>query len=100
MMNISEHDVHDHVDIHGLDLHQECKNQCRSSIILQYIELYPDSLAKADEEKYLPLHRLLENKLSSIDVALTMIEKYPYPPPTPILALDSRTNSRSNQRGN
>jgi hypothetical protein len=35
-------------------------------IILQFIERYPESLALANEG-YLPLHRVLENKLSPID---------------------------------
>jgi hypothetical protein len=58
-------------------LNSECKNQCRTSIILQHIEQYPESLARADEQGYLPLHRLLWKKSSSIHLALTIMEKYP-----------------------
>jgi ankyrin repeat protein len=65
-------------DIHGnLPIHLECINQCRSIIISKCIELYPESLAVADREGYLPLHRLLNNASSSIEVAMMMIEKYP-----------------------
>jgi hypothetical protein len=60
-----------------IDIHEECKNQCRSSIILTCIDQHPESLAIADEHGRLPLHILLRNKSSSIDVALMMIEKYP-----------------------
>jgi hypothetical protein len=65
------------IDISTLDIHEECKNQCRSSIIMRYIELYPESLSVADNDGYLPLHRLLMNRSSTIDDALAMIEKYP-----------------------
>jgi hypothetical protein len=58
-------------------LHEECENQCRSSVIVEIIESDPDVLAIADDEGYLPLHRLLANESSSIDDALMMIEKYP-----------------------
>jgi hypothetical protein len=61
----------------AIDIHTECAYQCRSSIILEYIELYPEILAKADDYSYLPLHVLLGNEASSIDIALMMIEKYP-----------------------
>jgi ankyrin repeat protein len=66
------HDILDELDI--LD---ECKNDCRSSIIRQYIELYPQSLSIADEAGYLPLHLLLWNEYSTIEDALMMIETYP-----------------------
>jgi ankyrin repeat protein len=62
--------------IDEIDIHKECKNQCRSSIIRQYIKKYPESLRKADKHGNLPLHCLL-GKSSSIDDALMMIEKYP-----------------------
>jgi hypothetical protein len=58
-------------------LHLECIKQCRSTIISKCIELYPRSLRKADRNGRLPLHSLLQNKSSSIDDALMMIEKYP-----------------------
>jgi ankyrin repeat protein len=58
-------------------LHIECKYACRSSIISKCIEQCPESLSVVDEEGNLPLHRLLENKSSSINDALMMIEKYP-----------------------
>jgi ankyrin repeat protein len=67
-------------------IHQECRHQCRSFILLQYVALCPQALAAVDEDGYLPLHLLLSNKLSSIDDALIMIEKFP-------AALQHQTNS-------
>jgi hypothetical protein len=58
-------------------LHGECMSQCRSSLILPYIEQYPESLAVVDADGYLPLHILLLHGSSPIDVALMMIEKHP-----------------------
>jgi ankyrin repeat protein len=58
-------------------LHIECKVQCRSAIVIRCIELYPQALAIADKSGYLPLHRLLGNKFSSMQDALMMIELYP-----------------------
>jgi hypothetical protein len=55
----------------------ECRNRCRSIIISKCVELYPETLAKADRQQYLPLHVLLDNDLSTIADALMMIEKYP-----------------------
>jgi ankyrin repeat protein len=70
--------MEDDLLIDELDIHDECKSRCRSSIIAKYIERYPESLAKVDDvEGSLPLHLLLENPSSSIDDALMMIEKYP-----------------------
>jgi ankyrin repeat protein len=68
-----------HRDRYGyLPLHIECRNRCRSAVISKSIELYPEGLAVAIEETlYLPMHMLLSNELSTIDDALTMIEKYP-----------------------
>jgi hypothetical protein len=60
-----------------LPLHIECNRKYRSAIISKRIELYPEALAKADMHRHLPLHQLLQNKASSIDDALMMIEKYP-----------------------
>jgi hypothetical protein len=60
-----------------LPLHLECMIQCRSLILSKCIELYPESLAKADYDGQLPLHRLLSNKSSTIPLALMLIEKYP-----------------------
>jgi ankyrin repeat protein len=71
--HIRQHDVNP-VEI---DIHEECENQCRSSIILAFIDQHPESLAIADNLGRLPLHILLDNKSSSIDLALMMIEKYP-----------------------
>jgi hypothetical protein len=78
-MAANDHDmVESHViSIDELNLHEECSEKCRSSVILRYIEQYPESLAKVDDSGCLPLHRLLENMSSSIDVALLMMEKYP-----------------------
>jgi hypothetical protein len=64
-------------ELEKLDLHLECKNQCRSSIIRQYIELYPEALAKADCFSNLPLHVLLLNRSSPAELAFYMINKYP-----------------------
>jgi hypothetical protein len=58
-------------------LHLECRTQCRSPIISKYIELYPESLTMTDDSGYLPLHLLVCNQSSSIEDALTIIEKYP-----------------------
>jgi hypothetical protein len=65
----------------NLPLHIECLNQCRSSIISQCIELYPEALAihVADGQGYLPLHSLIHSKSSTVKDALMMIEKYPAP---------------------
>lgn len=60
-----------------LPIHIECRYLCRSAIILKCIELNPQSLASADDEGWLPLHRLLENESSSIEDALIMINSYP-----------------------
>jgi ankyrin repeat protein len=60
-----------------LEFREECKNKCRSSLILQYIDICPESLKVADELGYLPLHWLLWNDLSTIEDALMMIEEYP-----------------------
>jgi hypothetical protein len=65
------------VAIDKFDLHKECSDQCRSSIILEYVERYPQLLAMADKQADLPLHNLLRNKSSTIDDALMMIKKYP-----------------------
>jgi hypothetical protein len=65
------------VQLHKLGLHEECKNQCRSSIILQYIDRYPECLTNVDGDGCMPLHRLLLNQAASIDVTLRLIEKYP-----------------------
>jgi hypothetical protein len=73
---------HEHVDLLAeistrSDIHEECKNLCRSSVILARIEQHPESLAIADKYGSLPLHVLLINDSSSIDVTLMMIGKYP-----------------------
>jgi hypothetical protein len=68
--------MNDH-DVHELDLHEECKNQFRSSIILQHIDKYPQSLAELDSQKSLLLHRLLRNEMHSVELAMAMISKYP-----------------------
>jgi hypothetical protein len=58
-------------------LHLECINRCRSSVLSKCIERYPEALAKADDNGYLPLHLLLVNRSSTIEDALMMMEKYP-----------------------
>jgi hypothetical protein len=71
-------ETHDHNhQLLSSQLHEECRYQCRSVVISQYINLYPPALAQVDEIGFLPLHRLLTNESSSIDDALMMIEKYP-----------------------
>jgi hypothetical protein len=67
----------DIIRIDELDLHEECLNACRSSIIMQYMDQYPEELARPDECGLLPLHSLLCNESSSEDLAFMMIEKYP-----------------------
>jgi hypothetical protein len=66
-------------DIHGyLPLRLECMEQCRAIIISKCIELYPEALAIADNYRGdIPLQAILRNDRSSIDAALSMIEKYP-----------------------
>jgi hypothetical protein len=64
-------------DGYGNPLHVECGFLCRSAVIRKCVELCPELLAMADREGSLPLHRLLENRRSSIEDALTMIERYP-----------------------
>jgi hypothetical protein len=59
-----------------LPLHLECRYQCRSAMIIRCMDLYPESLAVADMDEYLPLHQLLSNKSSYKDAALMMIEQY------------------------
>jgi hypothetical protein len=66
-----------------ITLHEECKNECRSTIIWQYVEQYPQSLEVKDEYGSLPLHLLLKNRNSIVEDALMMMEKYP-------LALEDR----------
>jgi ankyrin repeat protein len=75
-MHQKTHHQHD-VNPAEIDIHKECKNQCRSSIILTCIDQHPESLAITDEYGYLPLHILLSSRSSTIDIALMMIEKYP-----------------------
>jgi hypothetical protein len=58
-------------------LQEECNNQCRLSILMQYILAYPESLAMINMDGHIPLHLLLWNDSSSMDVALMMIEEYP-----------------------
>jgi hypothetical protein len=65
------------MNIDEIDIHEECRYQCRSSIILRYIDQHPESLAKADKNSCLLLHWLLLHETSSIDLTLTVIEKYP-----------------------
>jgi hypothetical protein len=60
-----------------LPLHIECMTQCRSAIISKIIELYPEALAVPENDEELPLHALLKNENSSIDMALMMMKKYP-----------------------
>jgi hypothetical protein len=41
------------------------------------MELFPEGLAVADANGYLPLHRILQTNFSSVEDALCMIETYP-----------------------
>jgi hypothetical protein len=67
-----------HQDHRGnLPLHLECQHRCRSSIVSKCIEQYPQALAMPNVYRNLPLHGLLWNDSSSIEVALIMIEKCP-----------------------
>jgi hypothetical protein len=66
-----------HCNFEGdLPIHLECKNQSRSPIISKSIELYSEALGVADEQGYLPLHRWLEYKLSTIEDSLAMLKEY------------------------
>jgi ankyrin repeat protein len=79
-MAMNDHDVQVQVlqdDELLVDIHEEYQNQCRSSIILRYIDQYPESLARVDDSGSLPLHLLLRNKAASIDTVLMVMEKYP-----------------------
>jgi hypothetical protein len=66
-------------------LHEECaSSKCRPSIMLQYIDQYPEALAIADNDGNLPLHTLLTNwsasactGTDSMDIALLIMDKYP-----------------------
>jgi ankyrin repeat protein len=75
--------MHNQVDeLEKLDFHEECKNQCRSSIVRRYIELYPEALAKADSFSNLPLHLILKNpntwnQPAIAELVVDMIDKYP-----------------------
>jgi hypothetical protein len=60
-----------------LPIHMECMKQCRSTILSRCIELCPESLAKPDSNRCIPLHHLLYNVSSSIEDALIMMDKYP-----------------------
>jgi ankyrin repeat protein len=60
-----------------LDIHEECKKKCRSSILWQYIERYPQALAQEDSLRSLPLHTILKNSSSKVEDALMIIDKYP-----------------------
>jgi hypothetical protein len=58
-------------------LHKECKKQCRSSVILHLIESHPETLAVEDEDGCLPLHWLVSNHRSTIELVMMMMEKHP-----------------------
>jgi hypothetical protein len=60
-----------------MNIREECKTLSRPSIILQFIERCPKSLSKVDVEGNLPIHVLLKNAKSSVEVAVMMMEKYP-----------------------
>jgi hypothetical protein len=81
------YDIHQkYPEIDEYALHKECKNQCRPSVVVQYIEVYPQTLAMNESfcsleprsvVTGLPLHWLLRNQFSSFNLALMMIDKYP-----------------------
>jgi hypothetical protein len=62
-----------------LNIHEECWKDYPflTSQLSQFIELHPESLAKADDVGNLPLHVLLRNVSSSIEDAWMMMDKYP-----------------------
>jgi ankyrin repeat protein len=60
-----------------INIHDECRRQYRSYIIRKYIGRHPDALAKTDVRGYMLLHCFLENKASSIEDALMMMDKFP-----------------------
>jgi hypothetical protein len=63
-------------NMHGQPpLHLECINQCRSAIISNCIDLYPESVHVADEDGCLRIHAMLKCKSSPIDQVLLMMEK-------------------------
>jgi hypothetical protein len=64
-------------DDSNLPLHLECKNKCRSAILLKCMDVYPEALQQLTKDNALPLHLLLLNRASSIEDALIMIDKYP-----------------------
>lgn len=55
----------------------ECSEQCRSIILSQCIKRYPELLSYRTYNGYLPLHKVLMNKSSSIEVAMMLINAYP-----------------------
>jgi ankyrin repeat protein len=63
--------------VEEVDIFQEVKDQCRTSVIRKCIERHPASLGIADQDGNLPLHWLLYNTSSSIDAVLMMIKAYP-----------------------
>jgi hypothetical protein len=60
-----------------LSIFEECSNLCRLPIILAYFDTDPGILGRANDDGHLPLHLLLYNDKSSIDIALRAIKKYP-----------------------
>jgi hypothetical protein len=60
-----------------LPLHVECMYRCRPAIISRCIELHPEALAQESENGCFPIHLLLDNLESSVDLALQMINAYP-----------------------
>jgi hypothetical protein len=69
---LQHHDEND-----NLPIHIEGRNQCRSSVVSKFVEIYPESLSMAAGFGYQPLHLILEDTSSSVELALMMIEKYP-----------------------
>jgi hypothetical protein len=67
-----------HFDENGsLPIHIECRNQCRSSVLVKCIELYPESLTVADGDGYWPLHAAIKNKSASFNAIMTLIDGHP-----------------------
>jgi hypothetical protein len=62
---------------HFLPIHIECLYRCRSSLIAQFVNVYPEGLSQADIYGHTPLHWLLYNTSSSTDDALLLIETNP-----------------------
>jgi ankyrin repeat protein len=64
LLMVSPHDVSERKGSYAL--HIECSHQCRSDVISQLIDLYPDAIREFNHDGLLPIHLVLKNRSSSI----------------------------------